>query len=208
MTRKQAVHRAIQILEGKNECKNIVLKLQEIEEELPLSTWTQSSIIDSIEDYAYNHNNTLPSITEFTSINHLPSNTVIKAKFNISSMQYFLDKYFPHLKKCDKNYSPYKQKTKEYFINIFIENYRRIQSERNIKYVTSKIFDKYKKSNTPHSSTIIKKCECSSYKDLLILSGIRNADKSITSSINVTFNDKEDVDELLNIITQTKNRKK
>lgn len=189
MTRKQAVLQAINQLKKDNRNSDVVEKLKEILEEFPLCEWTQKSIIDTIETYAIEHDNILPKSKDLTSENGLPSNTVIYHKFGISSMAIFFEKYFPMFKKQCARYSPYHDKKNEYFVNTFIENYKRIKNELNLKYVNNKTYDKYKEKNTPHTSTIIKKCNCKSYEDLLILCRLKKQKSEIKSTISISYND-------------------
>ncbi len=119
MTRKQAISQAIDILSGDTNNKDIVYVLKQILEELPLSGWTNESIIDSIESYAYEHNNTLPTISELTRENKLPSNTVINSKFGIKSMNVFYKKYFSFLQPQNKSSSPYRFEKDNYFLNSY-----------------------------------------------------------------------------------------
>ena len=51
MTRKQAVLRAIIILEKDKKNSEVVKLLNEIYDELPLVKWSTNSILDSIQDY-------------------------------------------------------------------------------------------------------------------------------------------------------------
>ena len=206
MTRKQAITMAISILSQKTENDEIVMKLQEILSELPLSTWTRNSIIDSIETYAYEHDNILPSAIELTTENKLPSSTVINKIFGLSSMVLFFKKYFPNFKEKDKSSSPYKGKDKDYFMFIFQENYEYIKHKFDIKYVTAKIYDKYKNTNTPCLNTITRNCNCKSYDELLVLCGYKKNELPIIATIKASFNDDRDVEYIRSIINEVKNR--
>lgn len=211
MTRKQAILQAIEILSQNKENKGIVLKLKEIESELPVPVWTKESIIDAIETYASEHNNTLPQVTDLTNENNLPSNTVIYHKFGISSMDVFLKEYFPHLNPQNKSSSPYRFEDDGYFLNIFKENYERIKNETQEKYVNSKQYNKYRKENTPQIYTIIKKCGCKSYEDLLILCGYKKEKKPLEAVVDISYQDEEkhniDLVEILNNITNIDRKK-
>lgn len=189
MTRKQAILQAIEQLDKDEKNNSVVEKLKEILEDFPLSVWTQKSIIDTIETYAIEHGNMLPQAKDLTSKNGLPSNTVIFNKFGISSINFFLENFFPMFNKQCKKYSPYNDKEKEYFVNTFIENYIQIKNKFNLKYVGSKKYDKYKEKNTPHTTTIIKNCNCKSYKDLLILCGFKKPKKEIETTVSISYND-------------------
>ena len=208
MTRKQAISRAIDILSQNKENSDIVLKLQELYSEMPLSYWTKDSIIDSIETYALEHDNTLPQAKDLISENKLPSNTVISAKFNMTSMEKFFKKYFPHLNEKNKCNSPYKDKSEDYFIKIFKDNYTRIQKTLGVKVVSAKTYNKNRQKDTPFYGTIVKQCGCSSYEDLLIKFGYKKAHYPISTTLSISYNDKDDYDDniLKDIINGVKNR--
>lgn len=176
MTRKQALFQAIEILSKNKEYNEITDKLREIEMEMPLSCWTKESIIDSILTYAEENNNTLPFASELTKENNLPSNTVIAAKFHMTSMEDFFKEYFPQYIIKDRVYkssSPYKNKDTNFFITTFQENYERIKIENNINYVSTKTYDKNKKEGSPALKTIMCFCNCKTYNELLILCGLK-----------------------------------
>ena len=194
MTRKQAISRAIDILSRNKENVDIVLKLQELYSEMPLSSWTKDSIIDSIETYALEHDNILPQAKDLISENRLPSNTVIGAKFNMTSMESFFKKYFPHLNKKNNYSSPYKDKGEDYFIEIFKDNYTRIQKSLGVKVVSAKTYNKNRQKETPFYGTIVKQCGCNSYDDLLIKCGYKKAHSTISTTLIVSYNDKDNYD--------------
>lgn len=208
MTRKQAITKAIKILSYDDDNKEIVLKLKEIEEEMPLSFWTKASILDAIITYASEHNNTLPVISELISKNNLPSRTVIESKYNISSIDTFYKKYLPELTPQNKSSSPYRYKNNDFFIDVFKTNYIRIKNKKNVKYISMKLYDKYKKRNTPTISTIIRKCGFNSYEDLLISCEFKKRTVPLVCTTNISYNDGDNVDEelikIVNLITSQK----
>ena len=210
MTRKQAISKAIQLLSVNHENDDIIYKLKEIEDELPMPVWTKKSIIDAIETYASEHNDTLPPVADLTNANKLPSNTVITNLFKLSSMNDFYYQYLPHLKACNKNSSPYKFYDDNYFIDIFKQNYDRIKKELNISYVNESLYSKLKDGSTPHISTIIRKTGCKSYRDLLILCGYKQKNKKLQSNIQVNYIDtpkrNKELLEILNMLKESKDR--
>ncbi|MCM1086906.1 MAG: hypothetical protein NC419_02040, partial [Muribaculaceae bacterium] len=129
MTRKQAISQAIQILSQDSNNNVIIEKLQDILDEIPLSSWTEKSIIDAIENYAIEHNNILPHTKELTTENSLPSNTVIYNKFGISSINVFYQKYLSKYIIEYNSSSPYSNQDYSYFLETFIKNYLRIKKE-------------------------------------------------------------------------------
>lgn len=206
MTRKQALIQAITILAVNEENREIINKFEEMIDEYPSFTWTEKSILDAIENYAVEHDNTLPHSKELTTENGLPSNTVINNKFGFTSMDKFFRQFFPLLNRKDKRVnSPYKQKGQKYYLETFMENYIRIQKQLEIKYVDLRAYDKYKEENTPHSCTIIKNCGCKSYNDLLILCGFKKKKLPLVAKINISYDDSEQRQlKLYNIVENAK----
>lgn len=203
MTRRQAILQAIQILSNHPENDEIILKLQEILDELPLVAWTSKSIIDSIEDYAIRHNNILPNSKKLTTYNRLPSNTVIYKIFGLTSINEFYEIYFSKYIHNKIPLSPYVNKDKNYFLNTFKENYKRIKIKNNIKYVGQKMYDENREKGTPLINTILRKLDYISYDDLLIICGYKKRKKEIETKIDISYNDSNERNtELISILSQ------
>ena len=203
MTRRQAILQAIRILSSHSENDEIILKLQEILDELPLVTWTSKSIIDSIEDYAIRHNNILPNSKELTTYNKLPSNTVIYKIFGLTSINEFYQIYFSKYIHNKTPLSPYANRNKNYFLNTFKENYNEIKIKNNVKYVGQKMYDNNRKKGTPLVNTILRKFNNISYIDLLIICGYKKRKKEIEAEIDISYNDSiERNTELISILSQ------
>lgn len=191
MNRKQALIEAIDILSESSENKDIVKKLEEILSELPLSSWTKNSVIDRIETYAAEHNDTLPAVSELTKSNKLPSNTEIKYLFGYSSVIKFFNEYFPHLKIKPQRFSPYYSNDGNYFIETFKENYEIIKEKFSLKTVSARTYRIYRKEKTPTVETIMKKCGCTTYNELLALCGYKKEIPPLYSSVSLSINTEE-----------------
>lgn len=203
MTRRQAILQTIRILSSHPENNEIILKLQEILDELPLVTWTSKSIIDSIEDYAIRHNNILPNSKELTTYNKLPSNTVIYKIFGLTSINEFYQIYFSKYIHNKTPLSPYANRNKNYFLNTFKENYNEIKIKNNVKFVGQKMYDNNRKKGTPLVNTILRKFNNISYDDLLIICGYKKRKKEIEAEIDISYNDSiERNAELISILSQ------
>lgn len=190
MTRKQALLKAINILSQDDSNNQIIEKLEEIIDEYPSFTWTDKSILDSIENYAIENNGILPHSKELTTKNRLPSNTVIINKFGFTSICDFFDTYFPTFQRKEKYInSTYRSKGEDYYLKTFKDNYTRIQTLLDIKDVDTKTYNQYKEHNTPHSYTIIKNCDCKTWNELLILCGFKKNTNPLQVSFNVNYND-------------------
>ena len=108
MTRKQALHKALEILTD----KEAIGKIQEILEELPFTNWSERTIFDTIDQFVLD-NGRNPTATDFIP-KGMPPHPVIKLRFGIN-LKEFLAKYYPQ-----------PEKNKEEYKRIFIEEYIRI----------------------------------------------------------------------------------
>lgn len=209
MNRKQAILKAIEILSTNPNNNEVTSKLKEIASEMPLSSWTRNSILDSIDTYITEHNNTLPWATELTSPNKLPTNATIKKFFEVSSIVQFWKEYFPQYK-MKKRKSLYNNESKGFFITTFKQNYERIKNKYNLKNVKLRQYEKYRNPNSPCLDTIKRNCDCQTYDDLLILCGYKKRVMPIVgiSHIKVTDDyDKEFYDYLKKLNSQHQSKK-
>lgn len=176
MTRKQAVLKAIELLETNKKNTEIVRQLKIIYDELPLVKWSRESILDSIQQYINEHNNVFPSQRHFGKT--LPSSQTLNRKFKTNGLQEFREVYFPET--CDVK-SPYSYYSNEDFLRIFKENYNSINGGLYVKYDD---YNLYRQAGTPKVSTIISRLNCDSYNDLLIKAEIRKKKGSYSISGN------------------------
>lgn len=205
MTRKQAILSAIQILSKEENNIDVINKLQEIYNEMPLSKWTKLSIIDCIETYAEEHNGMFPYINELRNRNGLPSTTAIFSKFNISSIDDFYNQYFPHLRHKIGNGSPYYDKEMSFFLDTFKSEYTKMQSEFNSKVICSRQYNKNRSEGTPNVETVMRRHNCNTYAELLELCGFKDSIKPFSLTFDVSYND--DSSELNKLIDEiVKNR--
>lgn len=204
MTRKQAILQAIQALSKEGDNIDIINKLEEIYNEMPLSRWTKSSILDCVETYAEEHDGMFPYINEFKNVNGLPSTTVIFSKFNISSIDDFYNQYFTHLRHKIGNGSPYRDKEISFFLESFKSEYIRIRDKFNAKVISLYRYNENRSKNTPIAETVMRQCNCDTYAELLDLCGFENAVKPISITIDVSYSDEDNSElcELLNEIVK------
>ena len=191
MTRKQALSKAISILSENGSNNEIVAVLQNLLSEYPYSRWEKETVIDSISQYAIDHNGCLPQVHDLRKENKLPSTTVIKYLFGYSSVNLFYKEYFPEYR-IEGYASPYQQRSREFFISVFKENYDRIKSETGVRVVGAKIYDKRRAVDTPIVKSILRNCGLEDYKQLLIECGYKREEKPIDCSVHVQFDDSEE----------------
>jgi len=91
MTRKQALHKALEVLQESGEFEAIT-KIHEIIEELPLTGWGERTIFDTIDQFVID-NGRNPTATDFIP-KGMPPHPVIKLRFGITLGE-FLATYYP-----------------------------------------------------------------------------------------------------------------
>lgn len=200
MTRKTALLQAIQILSVDNDNIDITNKLEEIYNEMPLSTWTTKSIIDSIESYAEEHDGFLPYGKELKPGNGLPSKQAIFTRFSVSSIYDFFKQYFPQYRVKNNNNSPYYDKDESFFLDSFKKEYTRIRNSLRLPIVGIKTYNKLKKENTPIAETVMRRCNCKTYTDLLQMCEFKKKTYPTSITVNFSYDDSEDNTALRDIV--------
>ena len=131
MTRKQALHKALEVLERIEEiddferfehveCAELKRKISEILEDMPFTGWSERTIFDTIDQFI-DDNDRMPLVSDFKK-KGLPPHTVIKLRFGIT-LREFLDQYYPAQKLCNSQF--YYTKSKEHWRDVFIAEYRK-----------------------------------------------------------------------------------
>ena len=117
MTRKQALKQAIRLLSRNPENAEVIEKLQDIHDELPLIHWTDKSIRDYVEQFiADNHR--VPTATDFKKAG-MPPHPVIKQKYKVTLGEW-LDENYP-------TYKPTFEELKAKYTADFMMDYFRIK---------------------------------------------------------------------------------
>ncbi|MCL2170173.1 MAG: hypothetical protein FWB74_09150 [Defluviitaleaceae bacterium] len=106
MTRKQALHKALEALTD----ETAKAKITEILDDMPFTGWSENTIFDTIDQFILDHGRT-PTMTDFKK-KGLPPHTVIKLRFGIT-LREFLDKHYPSQKTKQKSKAPYITKPKQ-----------------------------------------------------------------------------------------------
>lgn len=203
LTRKQAIAKALNILTNIDGVdREIIVKLQEIEQELPLNRWTINSAIDAYRQY-YIDNGELPALGEGTH-KRLPSTTTLKRLFGSSSVYQLYDNYLPDIpykKHSDFiGYAFYCKMNPNYFIDTFKTNYTTIQEELGIDRVFATTYDTHRPANSPCTSTIQRALKCKTYTQLLGFAGF--LPKTSPTSCDVKVNEMNDNNKLHNLLRE------
>jgi len=92
--------------------------IQGMIQDLPLTSWTEKTIFDSINQFTQDHGRT-PTVSDFRK-KGLPPHPVIKLRFGIT-LREFLNIYYPENKLCSSKI--YFTETKEYWRDCFLADY-------------------------------------------------------------------------------------
>lgn len=120
MTRKQALNKAIQILETlpkSQDYMDIICLLNDIHDELPLIHWSDKSIVDTVEQFIVD-NDRNPTTSDFKK-KGMPPHTVIKQKYKITLAEWLKQNY--------PTQKPSYNDLKVMYTKEFIEDYYKIK---------------------------------------------------------------------------------
>ncbi len=151
MTRKQALHKAIEVLSHSDEYVEEIQILTEISAELPLMHWSDSSIRDTIEQFILD-NGRVPTTTDFNK-KGMPSHPVIKQKYKITLSEW-LDKNYPTMKLN-------REELKVKYTEIFISDYMKIKPK------SQEQFNKNRSPDTRGWQTVAQYYGVKSWRNLL-----------------------------------------
>ena len=173
ITRKQAVLRAIEVLSESKENYEICKVLESLAEELPLSHWTEKSILDATNQFL-NEYGKLPSALDFNKVGYLPNRCTIKNKLGLN-MEEFYKKYYSTF--YYNNNSIYNHKDINHWINLFKEQY--IKHDK----PTLNNFDKVRDEGTPCVTTYCKITGVNTWNELLEYCGFSVIGQNIHSKV-------------------------
>ena len=123
MTRKQAVCRALELLESLGpspEIAGVIEKLQEVYAEMPFTRWSEDTVHDTLRQFAAERGRN-PTAADLKR-RGMPPHTVIRLRFGMTAKA-FLDTYYPP---APGGYAsgPYGWKSKEDWTQDFIRQYK------------------------------------------------------------------------------------
>lgn len=175
MTRKEALFQAVLVLKSldieKEKKSEIINKLSELIEELPICVWSENTIFDAFEQFIID-NGRVPNCSDLDYKN-LPSHPTIENRFKMSARE-FIDRYYGDKivkKKCNSNI--YYNHTKEYWINDFKTQYEQLNRPNMIQY------NKLRRNGTPCTSTLVNLCGLKNYSELIKFCGYNRAKNKI-----------------------------
>jgi len=112
MTRKQALHKALEALTD----ETAKAKIAAIIDDMPCTGWSEGTIFDTIDQFILDHGR-VPTVTDFRK-KGLPPHPVIKSRFHMT-LREFLNKHYPKL--CPSKI--YFAETKEHWRDVFLADY-------------------------------------------------------------------------------------
>lgn len=151
MTRKTALNQAIYILSQTEGNEEIIEKLQDLLEELPIIHWSDKSIHDRVQQFVEDEGRN-PTVSDFRK-KGMPPHPVVKQKYKITLSEW-LEKHYPTLR-------PTTEEIREKYIKEFIQEYSRIKPRSADEYNT-------KRSQGAKSwQTVMSRCNQTSWRGLL-----------------------------------------
>lgn len=151
MTRKTALNQAIYILSQLEGNEEIIEKLQDLLEELPIIHWSDKSIHDRVQQFIEDEGRN-PTASDFRK-KGMPPHPVIKQKYKITLAEW-LEQNYPTTK-------PSFEELREMHTKKFIEDYNRIKPKSQDE------FNKNRTKGTPSWITVAKYYDIKSWRTLI-----------------------------------------
>ncbi len=151
MTRKTAINQAIYILSQSKGNEEIIEKLQDISEELPLIHWSDKSIRDRVEQFIEDEGRT-PTVSDFRK-KGMPPHPVFKQKYNMNLAEW-LQQNYPTTR-------PTAEEITNNYIQEFISEYQRIKPRSADEYETKR------NKGVKSWQTVRSRCEQTSWRGLI-----------------------------------------
>jgi hypothetical protein len=139
MTRKQALHKALEALTD----EGAKSKIRDILNDMPFTGWSERTIFDTLDQFVLDKGRN-PTATDFK-VKGMPPHPVIKLRFGIS-LKEFLQEYYPTVRHSKSQY--YYNKTRDEWKEMFINEYHALKPTSSAEY------DRSRKPNTPSWYTI------------------------------------------------------
>lgn len=167
MTRKQAALKAIELLSGNEENKEICEALSRITNGKLAETWNKELVLESIQDFI-SENGYYPSAKQMDRDPMMPAHA---SAYIAMGMGYrdVKEKYFPDVPKKSEDGNQTTEEWIEQFQKLFIE----------LDKPTKKEFDVKRPKESSSATTWIRKTESDSWNDLLKKSGFADCRRNI-----------------------------
>lgn len=156
MTRKTALNKAIQILSLSKGNEEIIEKLQDIFEEIPLIHWSDKSIHDRVQQFIEEEGRN-PTASDFRK-KGMPPHPVFKQKYGLNLSEW-LTKYYPTEK-------PTPEELEKEYSQEFIEEYSKIKPR------SAKEYEAKRSRNTKSWQTVRTHCRQTSWRGLIKYLGL------------------------------------
>ena len=156
MTRKTALHKAIEQLKKIKGNEEIIEKLQDLAEELPIIHWSDKSIRDRVEQFA-EENGRNPTVSDFRK-KGMPPHPVFKQKYGINLSEW-LEKFYP-------TYRPSNEELEKIYTEEFIKEYERIKPR------SADDYEAKRSRNVKCWQTVRARCGLTSWRSLLSYLGL------------------------------------
>lgn len=152
---------AIKLLPESEENKQAIIRLNNMKQDRYIN-WTKELVFQYLDNWAKEHGRN-PTVTNLVEPN-MPKATTIQRLFDMKSSA-FLNIYYPNNEK-KANTSIYSIKTKQEWIDNFIQQFNRIQPK------SAKEYDVKREKNTPTWLTIARYLNVATWKELLELTNL------------------------------------
>ena len=151
MTRKMAINQAIYILSQSKGNEEIIEKLQDISDELPLIHWSDKSIHDRVEQFIEDEGRT-PTVSDFRK-KGMPPHPVFKQKYNVNLAEWLNHNY------------PTTRPTAEEITNAYIQDF--ISEYQRIKPRSANEYESKRNQGVKSWQTVRSRCEQTSWRGLI-----------------------------------------
>lgn len=151
MTRKTAIYQAIYILSQSKGNEEIIKKLQDIVDELPLIHWSDKSIRDRVEQFIEDEGRT-PNVSDFRK-KGMPPHTVFKQKYGINLAEWLQQNY------------PTTRPTAEEVTNAYIQEFT--SEYKRIKPRSAKEYESNRNKGVKSWQTVCSRCGQTSWRGLI-----------------------------------------
>ena len=151
MTRKTALNKAIQALSLFDGNEEVIEKLQDILEEIPLIHWSDKSIHDRVQQFVEEEGRN-PTVSDFKK-KGMPPHPVIKQKYGISLAEW-LAKHYP-------TYRPTPDELEKKYADEFIKEYTRMKPRSADEYETNR------SKGAKSWQTVCARCHQTSWRGLI-----------------------------------------